>query len=106
MSYYDTDIKFVKGIGEKRAQLFKKRLGLFTLQDLISHYPRTYEDWSNPTRIEDVPYNEYVCVKAKISSDIQKKITRNKKIETYQFYIYDRTCQIRVTIFKNKYFSD
>lgn len=106
MSYYDTDIKFVKGIGEKRAQLFKKRLGLFTLQDLISHYPRTYEDWSNPTRIEDVPYNEYVCVKAKISSDIQKKITRNKKIETYQFYIYDRTGQIRVTIFNNKYFAE
>ncbi|MEE1025695.1 MAG: ATP-dependent DNA helicase RecG, partial [Acutalibacteraceae bacterium] len=106
MSYFDTDIKFVKGIGEKRAQLFKKRLGLFTLQDLISHYPRTYEDWSNPTRIDEVPYNEYVCIKAKISSDIQRKITRNKKIETYQFYIYDRTGQIRVTIFNNKYLAE
>ncbi|MBO5106740.1 MAG: ATP-dependent DNA helicase RecG [Clostridia bacterium] len=106
MSFYDTDIKFVKGIGEKRAQLFKKRLGLFTLQDLISHYPRAYEDWSNPTRIDEIPFNENVCIKAKISSDIQKKITRNKKIETYQFYIYDRTGQIRVTIFNNKYLAE
>jgi len=106
MSFYDTDIKFVKGIGEKRAQLFKKRLGLFTLQDLITHYPRTYEDWSTPTRIEDVPYNENVCIKAKIASDIQKKITRNKRIETYQFYIYDRTGQIKVTIFNNKYLAE
>lgn len=106
MSYYDTDIKFVKGIGEKRAQLFKKRLGLFTLQDLITHYPRMYEDWSNPTRIDEVPFNENVCIKARIASEIQKKITRNKKIETYQFYIYDRTGQIKVTIFNNKYLAD
>ncbi len=106
MSFYDNDIKFVKGIGEKRAQLFKKRLGLFTLQDLISHYPRAYEDWSNLTRIDEIPFNENVCIKAKISSDIQKKITRNKKIETYQFYIYDRTGQIKVTIFNNKYLAE
>ena len=106
MSFYDTDIKFVKGIGEKRAQLFKKRLGLFTLQDLISHYPRTYEDWSYLTKIADTPFNENVCVKAKISSEIQKKITRNKKIETYQFYIYDRTGQIKITIFNNKYLAN
>ena len=106
MSYFDTDIKFVKGIGEKRAQLFKKRLGLFSLQDLITYYPRTYEDWSNPSRIDETPFNEFVCVKAKISSDIQRKITRNKKIETYQFYIYDRTGQIRVTIFNNKYLAE
>jgi len=106
MSYYDTDIKFVKGIGEKRAQLFKKRLGLFTLQDLISHYPRAYEDWSNPTRMCDIPLNENVCIKAKISSEIQKKVTRNKKIETFQFYIYDRTGQIRVTIFNNRYLAE
>lgn len=105
MSFIDTDIKFVKGIGEKRAQLFKKRLGLYSLHDLITHYPRAYEDWSNPYRIADVPINETVCIKAKISSEIQKKITRNKKIETYQFYIYDRTGQIRVTIFNNKYLA-
>ena len=106
MSYFDTDIKFVKGIGEKRAQLFKKRLGLFTLQDLISHYPRAYEDWSNPLRIDEVPLNENVCIKAKVSSDIKKNVTRNKKIETYQFYIYDRTGQIKITIFNNKYLAE
>ncbi len=106
MSFYDTDIKFVKGIGEKRAQLFKKRLGLFTLQDLISHFPRAYEDWTNLTRIDEIPFNENVCVKAKISSEIQKRITKNKKIETYQFYIYDRTGQIKVTIFNNKYLAE
>lgn len=105
MSYYDTDIKFVKGIGEKRAQLFKKRLGLFSLHDLITFYPRAYEDWSTPFRICDAPLNETVCVKAKIATDVEETVTRNKKIKTYKFHIYDRTGQIRVVLFNTKYLA-
>ena len=78
MPYTDTDIRFVKGIGEKRAQLFKKRLGLYTLQDLITYYPRAYEDWSNITRIDEAPMNEAVCIKAKIASEIEKSTTKNE----------------------------
>lgn len=99
MSHFDTDIKFVKGIGEKRAQLFKKRLGLFTLRDLIEFYPRQYEDWTSPYRISDAPLNETVCIRAKMASEIEKGMTRNRKINTYTFYIYDRTGQIRVVIY-------
>lgn len=106
MSIYNTDIKFVKGIGEKRAQLFKKRLGLFSLLDLITYYPRNYEDWSSPFRICDTPLNETVCVKAKISTEIEETLTRNKKIKTYKFYIYDRTGQIRVVLFNTKYLAN
>ena len=105
MPYTDTDIKFVKGIGEKRAQLFKKRLGLYSLQDLIYYFPRAYEDWSNQTRIDEAPLNETVCIKAKIASEIEKSTTKNKKIETYKFYIYDRTGQILVTLY-NKYLAN
>lgn len=105
MSLHNTDIKFVKGIGEKRAQLFKKRLGLFSLHDLITFYPRAYEDWSNPFRICDAPLNEIVCVKAKIATNIEETITRNRKIRTYKFHIYDRTGQIRVVLFNTKYLA-
>lgn len=99
MPYTDTDIRFVKGIGEKRAQLFKKRLGLYSLQDLITYYPRAYEDWQNQTRIDEAPLNKTVCIKAKIASEIEKITTKNKKIEAYKFYIYERTGQILVTIY-------
>lgn len=105
MSLYNTDIKFVKGIGEKRAQLFKKRLGLFSLHDLITFYPRTYEDWSTPLRICDAPLNETVCIKAKIATEVEETVTRNKKIKTYKFHIYDRTGQIRVVLFNTKYLA-
>ena len=106
MSIYNTDIKFVKGIGEKRAQLFKKRLGLFSLLDLITYYPRSYENWSSPYRICDAPLNETVCIKAKISTVIEEKTTRNKNLKTYSFYIYDRTGQIKIVLFNTKYLAN
>lgn len=37
----DTPIQYVKGIGPNRAKLFNK-LGIFTVQDLLEHYPREY----------------------------------------------------------------
>ncbi len=41
----DTNIKFIKGVGPAKAALLAK-LSIFTLSDLLEHYPRRYEDRS------------------------------------------------------------
>ena len=41
------DVQYIKGVGPNRAELLNK-LGIFTLQDLITYYPRNYEDRSKP----------------------------------------------------------
>lgn len=43
----DKDVKYIKGVGPTRVLLLNK-LGIFTLKDLITYYPRTYEDRSKP----------------------------------------------------------
>ena len=53
-SYLDTKIDFLKGVGPKKAQLLQKDLGVFTLSDLISHYPFRYEDRSIFYKIKDL----------------------------------------------------
>lgn len=40
------DVKFVKGIGPKRAELLEKELGIRTAADLLRHYPHSYIDRS------------------------------------------------------------
>ena len=40
----------LKGIGEKTAKLYEK-LGIFTVGDLISYYPRSYEIYGLPVPI-------------------------------------------------------
>ena len=45
-----SDIRKIKGIGEKRAQALNG-LGVFSLFDLISYFPHRYEDRSHVTPI-------------------------------------------------------
>lgn len=47
------EIKYIKGVGPARAQLLN-RIGIFNLQDLITYFPRGYEDRSKPKLIQDV----------------------------------------------------
>ena len=40
----ELDIKFLKGIGPKRAELLSKQLGIKTYRDLLFHFPTRYLD--------------------------------------------------------------
>ena len=41
----NNDIRYIKGVGEAKKELLNK-LKIFTLKDLITYYPREYEDRS------------------------------------------------------------
>lgn len=43
-SYLDNSVKFVAGVGEARAKLLEKELGIITVSDLLRHYPFRYID--------------------------------------------------------------
>ena len=58
-------IQFLKGVGEKRAKTFEK-IGIYTIADLISHYPFRYIDYSTPTTVEDAVPGEYCVIKAEV----------------------------------------
>lgn len=45
------DIKYIKGIGPKRAELLESQLGMHTAYDLVRHYPTHYLDRSQIYRI-------------------------------------------------------
>ena len=47
----------IKGIGAKKAQTLNN-LGIFTVNDLIEHFPRDYEDRSQVKDIADLTENE------------------------------------------------
>ena len=48
-----TDVRYVKGIGEQRAKGLEK-LGIRTLRDLISYFPRAYDDRRAYKKIKDL----------------------------------------------------
>jgi len=54
------DIKFLKGIGPRRAEMLKKELGIASGYDLVRHYPTHYLDRSKIYTVkelsDDMPY--------------------------------------------------
>ena len=57
MADLNTDVRYIKGIGEQRAKALGK-LGIATLRDLISYFPRAYDDRSALRRIADLAPGE------------------------------------------------
>ena len=43
-NYLDNSVKYVPGVGEARAKLLEKELGIITIGDLLRHYPFRYVD--------------------------------------------------------------
>ena len=54
MDTLDNDIKFVAGVGEARAKLLERELGIRTLGDMLSHYPFRYIDRTRIYRISEI----------------------------------------------------
>lgn len=50
----DNSVKYVSGVGEARAKLLEKELGIITIGDLLRHYPFRYIDRSKIYRIAEV----------------------------------------------------
>lgn len=72
----NTDIRYLKGIGEKRAELFNK-LGVFNIGDLLRFIPRAYEDRTDIREICDLQDGESVCVRATLAGGIREFRARN-----------------------------
>lgn len=97
------NIKYIKGVGEKRAQLFNK-LGIFTVDDLINFYPRSYRDWSKTTMVADAPTDQPVFIKATMITPVKESMIR-KGLTLYKCNFTDGDTVIKVTIFNNKYLA-
>lgn len=82
MDYNDSIIK-IKGIGEKTQKNFH-RIGIETVQDLLEHYPRDYEEFSTPTPIARVSEGSVSTIEAYLGITPRLKRVRNLKILNVQ----------------------
>lgn len=55
MADWLTPIEYLKGVGPKRGDLLKTELGIFTLSDLLFHFPFRHEDRSAFQKIAELP---------------------------------------------------
>lgn len=99
----DSNIQFIKGVGEKRAKLFNS-LGIFCVDSLIHFYPRKYEDWSASKSLEAVKSGETVSIKATLITPVKEAMIR-RGLTLFKCKFSDGENVISVTIFNNKYLA-
>lgn len=99
----DSNIQFIKGVGEKRAKLFNS-LGIFCVDSLIHFYPRKYEDWSASKNLEAVKSGETVSIKATLITPVKEAMIR-RGLTLFKCKFSDGKNVISVTIFNNKYLA-
>lgn len=101
MATLSTNIQFLKGVGEKRAQLYAK-LGIATIGDLLEYYPRDYLDFSHPTAILAAPYDAACAVKATVVSKSDEQRIR-KGLSLFKVLVTDGESDLILTFFNGKY---
>ncbi len=97
----NTSVQYLKGVGEKRAKMLEK-LGIFTVEDLLRHYPRAYRKWSDYVPIAQAQIGESCCIKA-IAGKKPTGVKINKGLTIFKTKATDGDNAITLTFFNNKF---
>lgn len=97
----DTDIRYIKGIGEARARSMGK-LGIHDLAGLVSYFPRAYEDRTRICPIDQLTDGESVCVRAMVAETPTLSRIRGGQ-EIVKVRAVDETGALHITFFHSSY---
>lgn len=100
----DTNIKYLKGVGERRAAMLS-RLGVSDVNALVRLYPRVYEDWSRIKSINEAQIGEICCIKGIVGSPVRKNLIR-KGLTLYKTEITDGSGIMGITIFNSRFAAE
>ena len=104
MARLSDPITVLKGIGPSKAKLFEN-LNIFTLRDLICHFPRGYEDRTVMTEIAALQPDVPACFKAVVMNTPRTAHVR-KGLDMTKIQVADHSGRLNITFFNNKYAAE
>lgn len=104
MLSFSTDIQFLKGVGEKRAQLYKK-LSIETIGQLLYYFPRSYLDLTQTKEIAECVSGEIAAIRAVVTHKGKEQHIR-RGLSVSKVKISDDSGPMNVTFFNAKYTVD
>ncbi|SHH55162.1 ATP-dependent DNA helicase RecG [Sporobacter termitidis DSM 10068] len=99
-----TDIQYIKGVGEARAKGMAK-LGIQTLRDLVSFFPRAYEDRTVIKPISLAVPDETVCIRAMAAAAPRLSHIR-KGLDLVKVRVVDEGGAMDITFFNQSFVKD
>ena len=97
----NTPLTEFPGVGEVRAKKLEK-LGLVRCADLISYFPRDYEDRRQVYSIRSAPLGQKVCISAMAAE--HPRLSRIRKgLELVKLKVVDQAGALHITFFNQSY---
>ena len=104
MAKLSNPITILKGIGPTKAKQFAN-LNIFTLRDLICHFPRGYEDRTRFTTIDKLEPDVPACFKAMVMNTPRTSHIR-KGLDITKVQVADHTARLTLTFFNQKFTTE
>lgn len=101
MPQLSDSIRYLKGVGERRAICYEK-LGVDTICSLLRYFPRTYLDFSETKLISECELGEVCCVRGKVFHKQGEQRIR-KGLSLYKVFVTDGKSDMTVTIFNSRF---
>ena len=104
MARLSDPITILKGIGPAKAKLFAN-LNIFTLRDLICHFPRGYEDRTRLVPIEKLQVDVPACFRAMVMNTPRTNHIR-KGLDITKVQVADHSGRLNLTFFNNRFAAE
>ncbi len=100
---WNSPVQELKGIGEQRQKKLQ-RLGIFTVEDLLTHYPREYKDRSQIMKIAELQEGEVTPFLAQVKEEGQN--SRHGRLIYTRMRVYDETGFVWVVWYNQPYMKN
>ena len=104
MAKLSDPITILRGVGPTKAKQFAA-LNIFTLEDLICHFPRAYEDRTRLVTVSQLEVDTPACFKAMVMNSPRTSHIR-KGLDLTKVQVADHTARLSLTFFNNKFAAE
>ena len=104
MANLNDPVTMLKGVGPTKAKQLAN-LNIFTLRDLICHFPRGYEDRTRLVTIDKLEADKPACFKAMVMNTPRTSHIR-KGLDITKVQVADHTARLTLTFFNQKFTAD
>ena len=101
MAKLSDPVTILKGVGPTKAKQLAQ-LNIFTLRDLICHFPRGYEDRTKLLTIDKLQVDQPACFKAMVMNTPRTSHIR-KGLDITKVQVADHTARLTLTFFNQKF---
>jgi len=104
VAYLSDPVTILKGVGSTKAKQLAA-LNIYTLEDLICHFPRGYEDRTRIVPISDLEVDKPACFKAVVMNTPRTHHIR-KGLDITKVQVADHSGRLKLTFFNQKFTAE